>query len=328
MLKSKFNKENFNFFEFLYKYGTLLTIAIIYIFFAVATGGRFLQSANIINILRAMSITTVIAIGVTMSLVVGGFDLSVGSIASITMGVSMASLVWWEYPMIVAILLALAVAAVAGFINSILIIKVKIPDMLATLATMFVFQGVAQTFSSGRIISQNMIMPDGSTSTGTIPDSFRAIGTVPLIIIIMLVVVISVHLFLTYTKHGRYMYIVGGNPEAARLSGVKVDKYRRIAYIAAAVFAGLGGVLLAARVGQSSPTAGAGYLMESVAAAYIGFSIAGIGKANAIGTFLGAFLMVSLANGLTMINVPYYSMDIVKGAVLVLALGLTYYRKH
>lgn len=321
-------KKKLNFFDFLYKYGTLLTIVVIFVFFSIATQGRFLKYQNLINILRAMSITTVIATGVMISLVVGGFDLSVGSVASMTMAVSVAMFVWYGQNIFVSIIVALVVAAIIGFINSTFIIKVKIPDMLATLAAMFIFNGVSTTFSRGKIISQNMIMSNGETSTGLISPIFRQLGKVPTIIIIMALIILIVHIFLKYTKHGRYMYVVGGNQEAARLSGVKVDKYKRIAYIMSAILAGIGGILLAARIGQSNPSGGAGYLMESVAAAYIGFSVAGAGKPNAIGTFFGALLMVSLSNGLVMLSVPYYSMDIIKGAVLVLALGLTYYKNE
>lgn len=318
--------KNFEFFDFLYNYGTVFTIILMFGFFAVATNGRFLQSGNLINILRAMSIVTVISTGVTISLVVGGFDLSVGSVASMTMAVGIAMFVWYEQNVLVAIVAALVVAVIIGLINSFMIIKFNIPDMLTTLAAMFIFNGVSTTFSKGKIISQNMIMPDGSTSTGLVPQVFRDFGSVPQIIIIMAVLVILVHVFLTFTKHGRYMYIVGGNKEAARLSGVNINKYKMIAYMLSAMLAGIGGLLLAARIGQANPSAGAGYLMESVAAAFIGFSFLGAGKPNAIGTFFGALLMVSLSNGLVMISIPYYSMDIIKGIVLVLALALTYYK--
>lgn len=324
-MKDRFKK--FNFFEFLYNYGTVFTIFIMFGFFAIVTNGRFLQSGNLINILRAMSIVTIISTGVTISLVVGGFDLSVGSVASMTMAIGIAMFVWYDQNIIIAIVAALLAAVVIGLVNSFMIIKFNIPDMLTTLSAMFIFNGVSTTFSKGKIISQNMIMSDGSTSTGLIPQVFRDFGSVPQIIIIMAALVIVVHIFLTFTKHGRYMYVVGGNPEAARLSGVNVNKYKTIAYIFSAMLAGIGGLLLAARIGQANPSAGAGYLMESVAAAFIGFSFLGAGKPNAIGTFVGALMMVSLSNGLVMISVPYYSMDIIKGVVLVLALALTYYRK-
>lgn len=320
-------KIKFDFFDFLYKYGTILTTLIIIVIFAVVTKGKFLQFANIINILRAMSITAIIAIGVTLSVVVGGFDLSAGSVASLSMAVVMAMFVWYDMGIFPAILLALLAAVLVGVLNAVIIIKLKVPDMLATLANLFIINGVATTFAKGKIISINMIMPNGSTSAGKVPEVFKSLGQVPIIIFIMAIVIILTYIFLTYTKHGRYMYVVGGNPEAAKLSGVKIEKYKALAYILAAVFAGIGGILLAARMGQANPSAGAGYLMESVAAAYIGFSLGGLGKPNAMGTFVGALLMVALSNGLVMISVPYYAMDIIKGSVLVLALALTYYKK-
>lgn len=318
--------KNFDFFNFLYNYGTLFTLVIMFVFFSIFTNGRFLQSGNIINILRAMSIVTVISIGVTISLVVGGFDLSIGSVASMAMATGVALFVWYDQNVVIVIIVALIVSALIGLVNAFMIIKFNIPDMLTTLASMFIFNGVSTTLTRGRIISQNMIMPDGTTATGIIPDIFRSFGAVPLIIIIMLVLVAITHVFLTFTKHGRYMYIVGGNKEAARLSGVNINKYKTIAYMFSAMLAGIGGLLLAARIGQANPSAGAGFLMESVAAAFIGFSFLGSGKPNAIGTFVGALLMVSLSNGLVMISVPYYSMDIIRGVVLVLALALTYYK--
>ena len=143
----------------------------------------------------------------------------------------------------------------------------------------------------------------------------------------MLIVVAVVHIFLTYTKHGRYMYVIGGNREAAKLSGIPVNKYRITAYMLSALFAAIGGIVLAARVSTAEVNAGAPYLMDSVAASYIGFSVLGMGKPNAIGTFIGAVLIGILQNGLIMLSIPYYAMDIVKGAVLAFALALTYYKR-
>ena len=322
------NKKQRKFIDFLYQYGIILTILLMSILFTGVTQGRFLQGENIINILRSMSIVTIISIGVTFSLVVGGFDLSVGSIASTSMVVVMAMFVWYEQGLVVSIIVALLAAVVIGLLNAFMTIKFKIPDMLTTLASMFIFNGVSTTMSKGKIISEHMTMDNGMTSKGLVPASFRAMGSVPWIIVIMVVIVILVYVFLTFTKYGRYMYIVGGNQEAARLSGIPVNRYKLIAYMLSALFAGIGGLILAARIGQANPSAGSGYLMESVAAAYIGYSFWGVGKPNAIGTFFGALLMVALSNGLVMISVPYYSMDIIKGLVLVLALALTYYNQN
>lgn len=319
-------KEKFDVFEFLYKYGTILTIALLIVIFGI-TADNFLQPSNIINILRSISIVTIIAIGVTISLSVGGFDLSVGSIASLANAVVISMFVWYCHFTTVSVLAAIAVAVLVGIINAIMIVKVKVPDMLMTLATMFIIQGVALTYTRGATISQNMVMPNGNFAEGQITKVFANIGQVPWIIIIMVVVVALVHIFLTQTKHGRYMYVVGGNMEAARLSGIPANKYRVYAYILSALFAAIGGIVLAARVQTAEINAGAPYLMDAVAAAYIGFSVGGAGKPNAFGTFVGAVLIGILQNGLVMLSVPYYAMDIVKGLVLAFALALTYYRK-
>ncbi len=313
--------------DFLSKWGTVITIVFLILLFTILTPGTFLTVSNMTTILRSISIVTVIAIGVTISLTVNGFDLSVGSTATFSTSLVMTMFIWYGMSTFTSITLALVVALLVAGVNSFLIVKLKVPDMLATLASMFIFQGVAMTYAGGGSVSENMARLDGTITTGKVPELFSKIGQAPWIIIIMLVVVILVHIFLTYTKHGRYMYAVGGNQEAARLSGIPVNRYRALAYFLSTLFAALGGILIAARVGSAQINAGAGYLMPAVAAAYIGFSFAGAGKANAIGTLVGALLVGILENGLVMLSVPYYSLDIVKGAVLAIALASTYFRK-
>lgn len=319
-------KKGFELFDFLYKYGTILTIFILIVVFAMSNP-TFLQTNNIVNILRSISIVTIIAIGITISLSVDGFDLSVGSVASLSNAIVITMFVWFSQNTFVAIISALAASLLVGALNSFMIVKVKIPDMLMTLASMFIIQGIALTYTKGATVSQNMVMPDGTFSEGIISPFFAKIGQVPWIIIIMVIVVALVHIFLTYTKHGRYMYVIGGNKEAARLSGIPVNKYKIAAYLLSAVFASIGGIVLASRVMTAEINAGAPYLMDSVAAAFIGFSVLGAGKPNAFGTFVGAVLIGILANGLVMMSVPYYAMDIVKGTVLAFALALTYYKQ-
>ncbi|WP_096156547.1 MULTISPECIES: ABC transporter permease [Bacillus] len=320
------SKARLDFFAFFYKYGTLLTIVVLVLVFAWANPA-FIQTNNIISILRSISIVTIIAIGITISLAVNGFDLSVGSVASLSNAVVISMFVWFSQNTLVAIGAAILAALIVGALNSFLIVKGKIPDMLLTLAMMFIIQGIALTYTRGATISQNMIMPDGTFAEGAIRSSFAKIGQVPWIIIIMLVVVVAVHLFLNYTKHGRYMYIIGGNIEAARLSGIPVNRYKTVAYLLSALFASIGGIVLASRVMTAEINAGSPYLMDAVAAAFIGFAVLGAGKPNAFGTFVGAVLIGVLSNGLVMMSVPYYAMDIVKGSVLAFALLLTYYKK-
>lgn len=320
-------RKSFDLFNFLYKYGTIITIILLIVVFGVLSGS-FLSPTNIINILRSISIVTIIAIGITVSLSVDGFDLSVGSTASLANAVAISMFVWYGQPTVVGILVAIAVCLLVGVFNAFMIVKIRIQDMLMTLATMFIIQGVALTYTRGATVSQNMIMPDGSFAEGKIPAAFAKIGQVPWIIIIMLIIVVLVHIFLTYTKHGRFMYVIGGNREAAKLSGIPVNKYRVAAYLLSALFAAIGGIMLGARIMTAEVNSGAPYLMDAVAAAFIGYSVLGAGKPNAFGTFIGAVLIGILQNGLVMMSVPYYAMDIVKGAVLAFALALTYYKKR
>ncbi len=252
------NAVGHKFFDFLYKYGTLITILLLIVVFGASTD-NFLNGANIVTILRSISIVTIIAIGLTVSLAVGGFDLSIGSTASLANAIVISMFVWYGQSVGIGIAVAIVFCLVVGLVNAFLVINFKIQDMLMTLATMFVFQGIALTYTRGATISENMILPSGDYATGEIPDAFGAIGKVPWIIVIMLIVVLAVHLFLTYTKHGRYMYMIGGNPEAAKLSGIAVGKYRLAAYLISALFAGIGGIVLGARVMNAEVNAGAPY---------------------------------------------------------------------
>ncbi|HHT8826333.1 ABC transporter permease [Yersinia enterocolitica] len=310
-------------FDFLYKWGMLLTVVALIALFGLASD-NFLDPNNIINILRSIAIVTVIAIGVSISLSIGGFDLSVGSTASLANAIVVSLFVWYGFGTTGAIILTLLICTLVGLFNAFLIVVLKIPDMLATLASLFVIQGVAMTYSYGGSITQNMLLPSGDMAEGVIPEIFSALGQVPVIVLIMLAVTIVVQLYLSLTKHGRRMYAIGGNPEAARLAGIRTARYRVLAYVLSSLLAALGGILLASRIGSSQVNAGGGYLMDAVAAAYIGFSLAGSGKPNAFGTLIGAIILGVLQNGLVMLSVPYYAMDIIKGLVLALALALTY----
>ncbi|WP_413723497.1 ABC transporter permease [Sodalis sp. RH24] len=314
-------------FEFLYRWGMLLTVVALVALFGLASD-NFLDPNNIVNILRSIAIVTVIAIGVSLSLAVGGFDLSVGSTASFANALVMSMFVWHGLDTTQAIALTLAACTLVGLFNAFLIVVLKIPDMLATLGSLFVVQGVAMTYSFGGSITQNMVLPGGDMAEGEIPAVFSTLGQVPVIVIIMLAVTVVVQLGLSLTKHGRRMYAIGGNPEAARLAGIRTARYRILAYVISSWLAALGGILLASRIGSSQVNAGGGYLMDAVAAAYIGFSLAGSGKPNALGTLVGAVILGVLQNGLVMMSVPYYAMDIIKGLVLAAALAITYIQRR
>ncbi|GLX68986.1 ABC transporter permease [Paenibacillus glycanilyticus] len=314
--------------DFIFKFGSLLVIALVILFFSM-WDEHFFTYANLSDILRSISITTFVAIGVTFSLTVDGFDLSVGSTVSLTTVATAAMMVWYEQPLVVVIIVALLIGALVGLLNALLIVKIRIPDMLATLAVMYIIGGIHKTYTKGYSIYNNMPMPDGSTAPGKFSESFLWLGQgkllgVPVPVVLMIIAVIAVHLFFKYTRWGRQMYTTGGNEEAARLSGVRVRRIRTAAYIASGIFAAIGGILYAARVGTGQIDAGAPMMMESVAAVFIGYSVLGAGRPNVVGTFFGAILIGVLLNGMTMMKVQYYANDIIKGVVLVLALAVTF----
>lgn len=314
--------------DYSYRYGALAVIALVVVIFSIANE-NFFSYDNLTDILRAISIVTFVAVGVTFSQIVDGFDLSVGSTVSLTTVVVATLMVWYELPLLVVLIVPLVIGIVIGLLNALLIVKVRIPDLLATLAVMYMIAGVHKTYTKGFSIYNNMQMTDGTKAPGKFDPSYLWLGQgkllgLPVPVILMIIAVALVHIFLTYTRWGRQMYVTGGNREAARLSGIAVNRVRTFAYILSGVFAAIGGVLFAARVGSGQIDAGAPLLMEAVAAVFVGYSVLGAGKPNVIGTFFGAVLIGVLLNGLTMLNMPYYATDIVKGAVLVCALGITF----
>ena len=185
------------FFDFLYKWGMLLTVVLLIAVFGLASD-NFLDPFNIINILRSIAIVTVIAIGVSISLTIGGFDLSVGSTASLANALVISLFVWHGFGTTEAILITLALCTLVGLFNAFLIVILRIPDMLATLASLFVIQGVAMTYSYGGSITENMVLPSGDMAEGVIPAAFGSLGQVPTIVIIMLVVTVIAQLALSF----------------------------------------------------------------------------------------------------------------------------------
>ncbi|KIP20231.1 Ribose transport system permease protein rbsC [Anoxybacillus ayderensis] len=314
--------------KFLYKYGTIIAIVVVISFFSI-TLDSFFTYANFSDILRSISIVTLVAIGITFSLIVDGFDLSVGSTVSLATIASASALVLHRQELFVALIVPLLLGVLVGLLNAFLIIRLRLPDLLATLAVMYIINGVQLTYTKGFSIYNDMPLPEGGTAPGKFIPSFLFIGqgelfSIPFSVLLMLFVVVCAHLFLTYTKFGRLFYMTGENREAARLTGIPVDRYRTIAYMISGLFAALAGIVLASRIGTGQVSAGASLLMDGVAAAFIGFSVFGAGKPNVIGTLLGSILIGVLLNGLTMMNVPYYAQDIIKGMILIFALALSH----
>ena len=309
--------------HFLSAWGAVISMIVAFVIFSILQPSFFFTLNNVENILRAASITVVIAMGTTFAFSCNVFDLSVGALATLGAAFSLTFMVWYGIPLPLAILLTVVCCMAFGAINAILVLKFKIPAILTTLAMQFIMSGLALTYSGGSVINPNRPGANGQEIVMEVPELFWKLGKAPWIYIIMLASVAVVAIFQNYTKHGRYLYMVGANPEAAKLAGINVTAYRTLAFVVTGVFAALGGVLIVARAGTVAANAGGSYLMPAMAAVNIGIAVAGVGKPNAIGTLIGALLIQVVENGLFMLSVPYYSIDIAKGLILILALLLS-----
>ncbi|MDR3516423.1 MAG: ABC transporter permease [Azospirillaceae bacterium] len=290
----------------------------------------FIGVANLMSVLQAVSVVAILGAGVTVTLAVGGFDLSIGAIAASSVMAASYAMVVWGLSAPETVILVLAFGAVIGLVNSLLIIRLGIPDLLATLAVNFLLTGLQLIPTAGRSIATGLILPDGRSANGAFDPLFLSIGrariagVVPLPVILMLLVAIVLHVLTERTRLGRLLFAVGGNETAARLAGAPTRRLRQTAYVISSTLAALGGLVVAARVGRGDVSSGASLLLDAVAASLIGYAVLNVRRPFVFGTVVGAIFVGVLLNGLTMLNAPYYTQDFVKGAVLVGALALTY----
>lgn len=295
------------------RWGILAVLAVLLIFMVVVAP-NFTTVSNGFNIARAVSINAVLAAGMTLVILTGGIDLSVGSIVGVA---GVTSILLWNSGSgaLVAVLGGVAVGAVAGLINGLLVAYLALPAFIVTLGAMTYLRGTAYALTDAR-----PLIADGDLG-------FRLIGTgniagVPSPVIIMILVYGVLWFVLERTRFGRHVYAVGGNAEAARLAGIKVKRVLTKVYVTAGLAAGLAGVMFAARVDSGQPRAGEGYELDAIAAVVLGGTSLAGGRGRIHGTFIGALIMGVLTNGLTLMNVPFFNQLIVKGVVIVLAIGI------
>ncbi|MCF0228910.1 MAG: ABC transporter permease [Parasporobacterium sp.] len=327
--------------KFIVNWAAVAVLILSIIFFAVMKGAAFFSWTNAINILRSMSTVTIFALAATVSMAPDGFDMAAGTLGTFCAYVFASFFLWFAMPLWLCIVLTVVFAMVMYLITMFLILVCKVPDMLATCALQFVHQGLGLAYTGGSAISAGMTpaswavgLNGGVTSparsgwiyengSGGTVDA-RDIGKSPWIIIIMIICVVICYLLLERTKYGRYLYAMGGNKTAAKLSGINVKKMRFMAGMFAALFIAVGGIVVCSRNSAAQINGSDSYLMSSLAAVFIGRSIGGREKYNAIGTTIGALLITVLENGMTMCGVVYYILPAVKGAVLCLALVAAY----
>jgi len=301
------------------KYGIFLIFAVM-VLAASLLSPAFVSSTNLINIVRQMSIVGLIALGVTGVIVCAGIDLSSGSVVGLTAVIAASMSQTPDYaaafypglhlPLIVPILAACAVGALVGLINGSLVAKARIPPFIATLGTYTAVRGAALLYTGGRPISD-------------LTDEYNFIGQgdvfgLPVPIIILVVMAVVTHILYAHTKFGKYIYAIGGNEQAARVSGINASRYKMLIYVYASFLAALAGLVVSSRIGSGQPGLGVGYELDAIAAAVIGgtsLSAGGIG--TVAGTIVGALIIGVLNNTLDLMNVSAYWQQIIKGCIIV-----------
>jgi ribose transport system permease protein len=305
---------------FIARYGTIFALLILVVAFAIGSS-NFLTSKNLINVMRQVSVLTVIACGITIAVASGEFDLSLGQIASLSMIVAAGLIVRQEQSTFVAILAAIAAGAVFGIVNGLLVTRARIPSLICTIGTGAIAVGVNYAYAKGDSIY------------GRIPASFSFIGQgfvgpVPFSVILSLIIWAILYFFLNHTRSGRYIVATGGNPTAARLSGVKISKYRMVGLFLSAVCAAIGGIMLSSYLGAAQPTGGDSYTMNCLAVVFLGMTTIKPGQSNMLGTLIGVLFMGVLNNGLNLVGAPFYAQNIIRGSVLILAVIMAVSREE
>jgi ribose transport system permease protein len=292
---------------------TLLALIALIIIAMTFLSPYFLSIANLRAIGLGMAPTAIIAIGMAILLASGGFDLSVGSVMALASTV-VAMVLIAGYPILVAVIAAMAVGAAVGLANGFLVTWISINPLIATLGTMSIARGIALVLTEGFSVSN-------------LPPSFGYIGKsswlgIPALLWITLVLVIIFDLAVRHTRFFRQIYFVGSNEKAARLSGIPVNRVRIVAYVLTGTLAAFSGVLLASRLMSGTPTAGNALELQVLAAAVIGGSSLRGGEGTILGAFFGVVFVALINNAMTMLAVSIYWQMIVIGAVLVIAVAI------
>lgn len=275
---------------------------------------NFFTVDNILNILRQTSVNAIIAVGMTLVILTAGIDLSVGSVLALC-GAFAASLIAMEVPVLIAVPTALLAGAALGAISGIIIAKGKVQAFIATLVTMTLLRGVTMVYTDGRPIST------GFTDTA---DAFAWFGTgyalgIPVPVWLMVIVFAAAWYLLNHTRFGRYVYALGGNESATRLSGINVDRVKIGVYAICGLLAALAGIIVTSRLSSAQPTAGMGYELDAIAAVVLGGTSLMGGKGRIMGTLIGALIIGFLNNALNLLDVSSYYQMIAKAVVILLA---------
>ena len=297
-------------------FASLLALCVV----VAAIEPRFLSAGNLAGVARQTAVIMIMAMGMTIVMVSGGIDLSVGSImalAAVLGAIAMAN----GLPILPGIAVCIAVGAICGLINGTAVATLRIPPFIVTLGAMGIYRGIALLVTGGQAVvglPQNF----GYLAEGNL------LGVVPVPLLIVIAVALSAHFLLNNTRPGRYCYAIGSNVEAARYAGVRVSRYQIMFYVILGALTGVAGAIESARLVTGQPTSGEGYELRVIAAVVIGGGSLSGGQGTVIGTIIGALIMGVLANGANLLGISSFAQQVVIGAVIVLAVTLDEFQRR
>jgi len=311
--------------RWLRKFGTLIAFLLVVAIFWWQKPETFMTLPNWLNITQQVSILGVVAFTMTVVMAMGDFDLSVGSTASLA-GIVAAVIFQQNQPILVAVIVALAAGLLGGLINGLLVSYVGISPFVTTLGTLTVFSGLAFHISNGKTIFGRVIPAEvgdfarGGIILGTVNEQ---VIRLPNLTILALIILVLVWLVLEQTPFGRRLYSIGGNREAAHLSGIRVRFLRLLAFTATGTGAALAGLMLLSRLASANPTQGDGLMLNAIAAVFLGMTMSEEGEPHVLGTLLGVLILGVLVNGLTQMQIDSYIQQILTGSIIILAVTLS-----
>ncbi len=288
--------------------GLFLLLVAMVVLMSLARPTTFFTSENLFNILRQVSLVSIVAVGQTLVITSGGIDLSAGFSLGLAGIIISYCLEAGVHPAI-SIVLGIATSVALGFFNGIVITKIKLPPFIVTIGSSYIARGVSYVITTG--------FPIKVTDPFLIGIATRYIGKVPVMTIIMLAIVIIGIYILNKTTFGMRTKAIGGNEVAARLSGVKTDKHKILIYMLCGLFCGIAGMMMVGRLNSGNPNAGVNYDVDSIAATIVGGTSMAGGEGTVVGTMLGSLLLGVIKNGLVLLNVNMYWQTVVSGAIII-----------
>jgi ribose transport system permease protein len=298
---------------------SIIIMLILYMCFVSIINPTFISSANQFNVLRSAGFPLITVVGMTFILITGGLDLSVGSVLALG-GVITGMACRAGFPVPFAVLFGMVMGLFIGLINGVIIVRTGIPPLIVTLGMQYAVKGLVQVLTKGVPIYP---LPANFTAV----ERIRPLG-IPLVVVFALLIAVVGHVVLSNTEFGRSIYALGGNREAARISGIRTKRTELWVYVVTSAMAATAGIFMSARLGSAEAAAGSGYELTVICAAIIGGTSTFGGTGTIIGSVLGAFFMEVLTNSLTLMRISVYWQNLVVGTMLILAVLLDKYKRN